>query len=88
VGASLKHCLIVEVDGGQHNLDTNARRDVERDHRLAYQGFRILRFWNNDIDRNLEEVLTAIDSALHEPPPGRARARPPSPASDPQAGEG
>ena len=69
----LKHGVIVEVDGGQHNFDAHARRDALRDNHFASEGFRILRFWNTDIDRNLEGVLTVIDEALRKPP-----TRPPS----------
>jgi very-short-patch-repair endonuclease len=61
----LRHRLIIEVDGGQHNFDAHARRDAQRDRRLAREGFRVLRFWNNEIDRNLEGVLTLIEEALH-----------------------
>jgi very-short-patch-repair endonuclease len=52
----IKHRLVVEVDGGQHNFDTHARRDAKRDNHFISQGFRVLRFWNNEIDRNLEGV--------------------------------
>jgi len=65
----LKRRLIVEVDGGQHNFDLHARRDAERDRNFTEQGFRVLRFWNNEIDRNLEGVLTLIDEALRNPHP-------------------
>jgi very-short-patch-repair endonuclease len=65
----LKHRLIIEVDGGQHNFDAHVRRDAQRDGRLAREGFRVLRFWNNEIDRNLEGVLTLIDEALRSPHP-------------------
>jgi len=65
----LKQRLIVEVDGGQHNFDLHARRDAERDRNFTEQGFRVLRFWNNEIDRNLEGVLTLIDEALGNPHP-------------------
>jgi very-short-patch-repair endonuclease len=60
----LKQRLIVEVDGGQHNLESHARRDAQRDTHFVEQGFRVLRFWNNDVDDNLEGVLTAIEEAL------------------------
>ena len=76
----LKHRLIVEVDGGQHNYDAHARRDAVRDSHFAGKGFRVLRFWNNEVDRNMEGVLTLIDEALRNPPPGSLRS-PPSPAS-------
>jgi len=65
----LKHRLIVEIDGSQHNYDAHARRDVARDDHFARQGFRVLRFWNNEVDRNLEGVLTMIDDALNLPHP-------------------
>ena len=40
--------------------DAHARRDAERDNHFAGKGFTVLRFWNNEIDRNLEDVLTLI----------------------------
>jgi very-short-patch-repair endonuclease len=74
----LKHRLI--VDGGQHNFDAPARRDAKRDDHFARQGFRVLRFWNNEVDWNLEGVPTLIDRALHDPPPGLASPDHPPPA--------
>jgi len=52
--------LIVEADGGQHGGTRDARRDAW----FESQGFRVLRFWNNDIFTNEEGVLTAIVAAL------------------------
>ena len=43
--------LIVEVDGGQHS---ESAADLIRDRRLAEEGYRLLRFWNNDVLGNLE----------------------------------
>lgn len=54
--------LVVEVDGSQH-VDCGYDRD--RDHWLAGQGFRVLRFFNSDILDNPEGVCTAIRVALH-----------------------
>ena len=83
--ACLRHRLIVEVDGGQHNADDHALRDHVRDARLNQAGFTVLRFWNNEVDDNLGGVLEAIDSVLRDrPPPGGPSARHPPP----QAGEG
>jgi len=73
----LKHHLIVEVDGGQHNLDAHAQRDGSRDHHFIKQGFKVLRFWNSDIDRNLNGVLTQIDDALKDPHPAAYGGHPP-----------
>jgi very-short-patch-repair endonuclease len=81
----LRHKLIVEVDGGQHNFDGHRRRDLVRDERLGADGFRVLRFWNNEIDQNLEGVLEVIDQALREiPHPARTFG----PRHPPPAGEG
>jgi very-short-patch-repair endonuclease len=53
--------LIVEADGGQHNF---SRRDQVRDTRLTAAGWRILRFWNNDILQNRAGVMQTIVEAL------------------------
>jgi very-short-patch-repair endonuclease len=53
--------LIIEVDGGQHNESAS---DVRRDRRLAEDGYRVLRFWNNDVLGNIEGVLVTIQSTL------------------------
>jgi len=75
----LKHHLVVEIDGGQHNFDSHAARDVSRDGALERSGFRVLRFWNSDVDRNLAGVLEAIEAALRkdEPHPTACGGHPP-----------
>lgn len=81
--ACLKHRVIIEVDGGQHNVDAHVQRDEARDARLNKAGFRILRFWNSDVDGNLTGVLELIDAALRErPPPGGPSARHPPPSGE------
>ncbi len=60
-----EHRVIVEADGLQHLA---SGYDLERDAWFAGQSFRILRFWNHDITRNLEGVLQTIKSALTPPP--------------------
>ncbi|MGI9229865.1 MAG: endonuclease domain-containing protein [Gammaproteobacteria bacterium] len=54
--------LVVELDGGQHA--EQQARDKERDTWLHKQGYRILRFWNNDVIENCYGVLETIDLAL------------------------
>jgi len=49
------------VDGGQHNESVE---DVVRDRRLADEGYKVLRFWNNDVLGNIEGVLSTIQSEL------------------------
>ncbi|MBR1152222.1 endonuclease domain-containing protein [Bradyrhizobium sp. JYMT SZCCT0428] len=53
--------LVVEVDGGQHN---ESDVDVIRDRRLGEEGYRVLRFWNNDVLGNIEGVLVTIQAEL------------------------
>jgi very-short-patch-repair endonuclease len=53
--------LVIEVDGGQHATDP---RDVARDRWLAEHRYRVLRFWNNDVLRNIDGVLETIALAL------------------------
>jgi very-short-patch-repair endonuclease len=58
--------LVVEVDGGQHN---GSAHDAVRDAWLASKGWRVLRFWNNEVLGNMDGVLQVIAVALAEPPP-------------------
>jgi very-short-patch-repair endonuclease len=55
-------CLIVELDGGQHA--EMAAKDAERTRRLEGMGYRVLRFWNNDVLMNTEAVLGVILEVL------------------------
>jgi very-short-patch-repair endonuclease len=76
--ACLASRLLVEVDGGQHEV--NADRDAARTRWLEARGYRVLRFWNNDVMGNVEGVLHAIQAALAEaypPPDDASRRRPP-----------
>lgn len=54
--------LVVEVDGGQHAI--NADEDKVRDAWLTKEGYRVVRFWNNDVLVNREGVLLTIRDAL------------------------
>ncbi|MCL2297384.1 MAG: elongation factor P maturation arginine rhamnosyltransferase EarP [Proteobacteria bacterium] len=59
--------LIIELDGGQHA--DSAEYDAQRDAWLTKEGFRVLRFWNNEWAMQQEAVLETIWNALQEPPP-------------------
>jgi very-short-patch-repair endonuclease len=72
--------LVVEVDGSQHN----EKRDAKRTAWLEEQGFRILRFWNNDVLTNMDGVRATISEALAE----TEKEEDPHPNPLPQAGEG
>jgi very-short-patch-repair endonuclease len=72
--------LVVELDGGQHA--EQAAYDERRTEWLESQGFRVLRFWNNEVFENIEGVEEAIQAALNSlgdahplpsPPPSRGR---------------
>jgi very-short-patch-repair endonuclease len=76
---SFEQRLIIEADGSQH---VESENDKQRDFDLSERGFRILRFWNNDILFRSQSVLEMIfDSAARYPSPVCAPggAHPPSP---------
>ena len=66
--ASLERKLIIEVDGGQHNIESGHQRDQERTAWLEAQGYRVIRFWNNDVLASPDGVLEIIRQALMTPP--------------------
>lgn len=53
--------VVIEVDGGQH---AESKRDEVRDQYLAERGYRVLRYWNNDVLSNLQGVLEHIAGEL------------------------
>ncbi|HSH43472.1 MAG TPA: DUF559 domain-containing protein [Arenicellales bacterium] len=61
---SIRDQLIIEADGGQHA--GQCRYDATRTADLEARGFRILRFWNNEILADLDSVLEVIRRALSE----------------------
>ncbi len=69
--------LVIEVDGGQHARQQD--RDAARTAWLESQGFRVLRFWNNEVLRNIEGVAEQIAGALRASP---------HPGPPPQGGRG
>ena len=66
--------LVIEVDGGQHGEQAEA--DAQRTRVIESYGFRVIRFWNNDVLGNLEGVVAEIErviAALPSPDPSRKR---------------
>ena len=54
------HNVIIELDGGQHNEPENIEKDKQRTDFLESKGYKIIRFWNNEVDNNLEGVCEVI----------------------------
>jgi very-short-patch-repair endonuclease len=57
--------LIIEIDGGHHNDDKTAVRDLARQVWLEREGYRVVRFWNSEITNELNAVLERIYIELH-----------------------
>ena len=53
--------LVIELDGGQH---FGSKKDIERDDWLKVQGFKVLRFWNNEVLNNRDGVVMEIQKYL------------------------
>ena len=67
---SFERRVIIEVDGGQHSQQTEY--DTERTTWLNAQGYRVLRFWNNQMLEEVEAVKAIILKVLEvrgDPPP-------------------
>ena len=62
--ACLPAKLVIEVDGGIHDLPAVALRDSERDTWLVAQGFRVLRFSNRRIENELDAVVAEISATI------------------------
>jgi len=73
--ASHRAKLVIEVDGSQHAVEQE--RDAERTRFLNGEGYKVLRFWNNEVLGNLEGVLAVVANTLS--PCGRGWAGRPVP---------
>jgi very-short-patch-repair endonuclease len=61
--------LVVEVDGESHDFEERMRHDARRDQWFASRGYRVLRFTNDDVMRNLEGVALSILQAAEQAAP-------------------
>ena len=66
--------LVIELDGGQH--DAQYAADAERSAEIEAHGYRVIRFWNNEVIENLGGVLQTIRAAVDRPPPHPSPLRP------------
>ena len=76
---SFERRLVIELDGGQHA--EAADRDRDRDRELSENGFHVLRFWDNEVLRDMQSVLEVIRREV-------LRERAPSPQPPPVEGGG
>jgi very-short-patch-repair endonuclease len=61
----VEQALIIEIDGGQHADQSSA--DQQRTNLMKNLGYRVLRFWNNEVHSNIEGVLERISEAIARP---------------------
>jgi very-short-patch-repair endonuclease len=65
----LERRIVVELDGGQHAAPEKKGYDKRRDYWFENEGYRVLRFWDNEILLNTKEVLEVIrEHCLGHPP--------------------
>ncbi|MEO6014806.1 MAG: DUF559 domain-containing protein [Devosia sp.] len=81
--ACVKAGLVIEADGITHTEDTDIAYDKARTAVIGRHGFRVLRFWNNEIMENPEGVFEAVTQALCAVP-----ALTPTPIPSPSKGGG
>jgi len=70
--ASHRARLVIEIDGGQHGGADDAARDA----RMAREGYRVVRFWNNEVLANIGGVATVLAGVLEQSPPSGGKAPP------------
>ncbi len=74
--------IIIEVDGSQHGEAASLARDVRRDAHFSAAGFRILRFWNFQIQTEMDGVIDHILCMLKQPLRRASRATSPASGED------
>jgi very-short-patch-repair endonuclease len=84
-----EHKLIIEIDGATHGTDAELAHDRARTAKLESAGYRVLRFWNDDITHSLPLILDQLRNELvaSEVSIGAA-SRSPSPLEGEGQGEG
>jgi very-short-patch-repair endonuclease len=61
--------LVIELDGESHDFEERLRHDAKRDEWFASRGYRVLRFTNDDVMKNLEGVVLMISAAAEQAAP-------------------
>ena len=66
---SFERQLVIEIDGGHHNSQEIVERDIDRTRWLEQHGYSVMRFWNNEVLANIEDVIEAIrEESIKESP--------------------
>ena len=52
--------IVIEIDGGQHNEPENIEYDKKRTEIINAEGYKVVRFWNNEINENIEGVYSKL----------------------------
>ena len=58
--------IIIEIDGGQHNEEVNIQSDKNRTQYLENNGYKVLRFWNNEVMKDIDSVMEVIFREVEE----------------------
>ncbi len=64
--ACRRPALVIEIDGESHGGSNAQSNDAVRDDYFAGRGYKVLRFWNNEVMHNPEGVYLAVAAALAE----------------------
>ena len=83
--ASHRLKLVIELDGGQHAENS---ADARRTAYLESNGYRVVRFWNNDVTENLEGVLSVLLTAVEQASPPTPDPSPPPASASLRRAEG
>lgn len=58
--------MIIELDGGGHNMELQIQKDIKRVKYLSSIGYKILRIWNNEFKNNEDGVMEKLAGLLKE----------------------
>ena len=61
--------VVIELDGGGHGEELQKAKDKRRDEFLKQEGWKVMRVWNSDIDKNLEGVMASVWQMMASPSP-------------------
>jgi very-short-patch-repair endonuclease len=64
----LEKKIIIELDGGQHAMLSEKQKDIERDKWFEAQGYRVLRFWDDEVLMNTRGMLEVIRTHCFQSP--------------------